>query len=143
MKTPLLIICLGCFVLSAMLCACSKPANTNQATSSEETNMNIVVSEKEDSVQAFSEQIASVIIETDGEAETEPAISASKADKSTATTHTTTSSSSLAYSSYEEEEKESDYWEERGKHSPNDNYLMGFDEDVDDVHDMEIYMEDY
>lgn len=29
------------------------------------------------------------------------------------------------------------------EHSPNDNYLMGFDEDVDDVHDMEIYMEDY
>jgi len=33
--------------------------------------------------------------------------------------------------------------EEKRKHSPNDNYLLGFDEDVDDVHDMEIYMEDY
>ena len=33
--------------------------------------------------------------------------------------------------------------EEKRKHSPNDNYLLGFDEDVDDVHDMELYMEDY
>ena len=38
---------------------------------------------------------------------------------------------------------EGDYWEEKRKHSPNDNYLLGFDEDVDDVHDMEIYIEDY
>ena len=41
------------------------------------------------------------------------------------------------------EEEPEDYWEEKRKHSPNDNYLLGFDEDVDDVHDMEIYMEDY
>ena len=33
--------------------------------------------------------------------------------------------------------------EEKRKHSPNDNYLLGFDEDVDDVHDMELYIEDY
>ena len=32
---------------------------------------------------------------------------------------------------------------EKRKHSPNDNYLLGFDEDVDDVHDMELYIEDY
>ena len=42
------------------------------------------------------------------------------------------------------EDSENDaYWEEQRKHSPNDNYLLGFDEDVDDVHDMEIYIEDY
>jgi len=35
------------------------------------------------------------------------------------------------------------YLEEQRKHSPNDNYLLGFDEDVDDVHDMELYIEDY
>lgn len=51
-------------------------------------------------------------------------------------------SSSYSTSSYESE-SEGDYWEEKRKHSPNDNYLLGFDEDVDDVHDMEIYMEDY
>ena len=43
-------------------------------------------------------------------------------------------------SSYTSDE---DYWEEKRRTSPNDNYLLGFDEDVDDVHDMEIYMEDY
>ena len=42
------------------------------------------------------------------------------------------------------ESQESDaYMEELRKHSPNDNYLLVFDEDVDDVHDMEIYIEDY
>ena len=51
-------------------------------------------------------------------------------------------SSSYSTSSYESE-SEGDYWEEKRKHSSNDNYLLGFDEDVDDVHDMEIYMEDY
>lgn len=55
---------------------------------------------------------------------------------------TYTSSSYRSSSSYESE-SEGDYWEEKRKHSPNDNYLLGFDEDVDDVHDMEIYMEDY
>ena len=51
-------------------------------------------------------------------------------------------SSSYSSSSYESE-SEGDYWEEKRKHSPNDNYLLGFDEDVDDVHDMELYIEDY
>ena len=52
-------------------------------------------------------------------------------------------SSSYSSSSSYESESESDYWEEKRKHSPNDNYLLGFDEDVDDVHDMELYIEDY
>ena len=52
------------------------------------------------------------------------------------------SNTSSSYSSYDSEES-SDYWEEKRKHSPNDNYLLGFDEDVDNVHDMELYMEDY
>lgn len=51
-------------------------------------------------------------------------------------------SNSYSNSSYESE-SEGSYWEEKRKTSPNDNYLLGFDEDVDDVHDMEIYMEDY
>lgn len=55
---------------------------------------------------------------------------------------TTYASSSYSSSSYESE-SEGDYWEEKRKHSPNDNYLLGFDEDVDDVHDMELYIEDY
>ena len=55
----------------------------------------------------------------------------------------TYASSSYSSSSSYESESEGDYWEEKRKHSPNDNYLLGFDEDVDDVHDMEIYMEDY
>ena len=54
----------------------------------------------------------------------------------------TYASRSYSSSSYESE-SEGDYWEEKRKHSPNDNYLLGFDEDVDDVHDMELYIEDY
>ena len=55
---------------------------------------------------------------------------------------TTYASSSYSSSSYESE-SEGDYWEDKRKTSPNDNYLLGFDEDVDDVHDMELYIEDY
>lgn len=41
------------------------------------------------------------------------------------------------------ENNESDtYLEELREHSPNENYLPGFDEDVDDVHDMELYFSD-
>ena len=58
-----------------------------------------------------------------------------------------TSHSSATYEDYSSDDYSSsyddDYWEEKSKTSPNDNYLLGFDEDVDDVHDMEIYMEDY
>lgn len=43
---------------------------------------------------------------------------------------------------YEESETDA-YWEEKRKHSPNDNYLLGFDEDIDDIHDMEVYIENY
>ena len=53
------------------------------------------------------------------------------------------SSSSYSSSYSDDSEEESDYWAEKRKHSPNDNYLLGFDEDVDDVHDMELYIEDY
>ncbi|MGM9838255.1 MAG: hypothetical protein ACI30A_07210 [Paludibacteraceae bacterium] len=46
------------------------------------------------------------------------------------------------YGSSSSDREKSDL-EKLREHSPNDNYLLGFDEDVDDVHDMEIYMEDY
>lgn len=55
----------------------------------------------------------------------------------------TTGSSYASFSDYSSSNDEGDYWEEKRKHSPNDNYLLGFDEDVDDVHDMELYIEDY
>ena len=59
-----------------------------------------------------------------------------------------TPKSSYSSRSYESsysssDESEGSYWEEKRKTSPNDNYLLGFDEDVDDVHDMELYIEDY
>ena len=52
------------------------------------------------------------------------------------------STGSFSYNSSNYENSEV-YWEDKRKHSPNDNYLLGFDEDVDDVHDMELYMDDY
>ena len=45
--------------------------------------------------------------------------------------------------SYDDEAEEGTYLDELRKHSPNDDYLLGFDEDVDDVHDVELYIEDY
>ena len=51
--------------------------------------------------------------------------------------------SASVYSGDPNSEEEGDYWSEKRKRSPNDNYLLGFDEDVDDVHDMELYIEDY
>ena len=47
------------------------------------------------------------------------------------------------YGDDDEAEEEGTYLEELRKHSPNDDYLLGFDEDVDDVHDVELYIEDY
>lgn len=45
--------------------------------------------------------------------------------------------------SYSSDDEKDDWWEEDTQQSPNDNYLLGFDDDVDDTHDMELYMEDY
>lgn len=59
------------------------------------------------------------------------------------TSHTTASSYASSSSSADYSLSDDDYWENKRKHSPNDNYLLGFDEDVDDVHDMELYIEDY
>lgn len=40
-------------------------------------------------------------------------------------------------------DEEDAWWEEDTQQSSDDNYLLGFDDDVDDTHDMELYMEDY
>lgn len=72
----------------------------------------------------------------------QPAIPVPTPSSSKETGSNSYSSSSYSSSPYESE-SEGDYWEEKRKHSPNDNYLLGFDEDVDDVHDMELYIEDY
>ena len=66
-----------------------------------------------------------------------------KPSSSLAPTKAITSKPTTNYQSSTYTTEPDEYWEEFKKHSPNDNYLLGFDEDVDDVHDMELYMEDY
>lgn len=68
---------------------------------------------------------------------------AAKKKQASATKKQPTKATDEATTSCEDGEESLVYWEELRKHSPNDNYLIGFDEDVDDVHDMEIYIEDY
>lgn len=93
-----------------------------------------------DTIEA-TEEIAEEVIEMEySEPESAPAPKPTSAPSRSSDSNSSSSSSSYYY---DEEEGEGDNWEERRKHSPNDNYLLGFDEDVGDVHDMEIYMEDY
>ena len=114
-------------ILAVVLTGCTKAQVTEQQTI-----------ESEDSTEAYSLEpeidTMNLVIEE------EPYIPVVAVDP--VVEKTTYASSSYSSSSYESE-SEGDYWEERRKTSPNDNYLLGFDEDVDDVHDMEIYMEDY
>ena len=113
-----------------MFVACSGPK-------SESTNNSVTEFQKEiDSVEVVLEEVLPLSEES--------SFNEAFPVQTTRTTTTTNSvSSSSSYSGYSSSDGEGDYWEETRKHSPNDNYLMGFDEDVDDVHDMEIYMEDY
>ena len=110
-----------------LLIACTKHQSTDQTTEQDS-----VVS----SVELVSDEADTTCVAAPEEVQQTPI------KEEQATTQRTPQSTSSSYSSYSEEES-SDYWEEKRKHSPNDNYLLGFDEDVDDVHDMELYMEDY
>ena len=103
--------------------------------------------------EAKKEQVETVVpieeeIDTDNLAvlaEEEPSPVAPAVTPARKETYSNNYSSSSSYSSSysDDSEEEGDYWSEKRKHSPNDNYLLGFDEDVDDVHDMELYIEDY
>ena len=113
--------------IAVVLTGCTKTQVTEQQTS-----------EPENSTEAYSLEpeidTMNLVIE---EKPYIPIVSADPTEDKAA--HKSNSYSSSSY----ESESEGSYWEEKRKTSPNDNYLLGFDEDVDDVHDMEIYMEDY
>lgn len=124
------IIVLSC---ACLLIACTKHQPSNQTT-------------EQDSVATSVELVSDEMDTTCAAIPEEPLQTPIKEEKATTQRQTPSSRSSQptssSYSSYSEEES-GDYWEEKRKHSPNDNYLLGFDEDVDDVHDMELYMDDY
>ena len=126
-------------ILSALtfaFCACMKQPKSAYETPLQDTLQEVVEAVDD-------EKEADVIVE---QVVTPEPIEAKPAQKKQTTAHSTathSSSSSSSYSSYNDDETETDYWDEFRKHSPNDNYLLGFDEDVDDVHDMELYIEDY
>ena len=119
----------ACFLLYACLCiGCSNTHDRKPACKSvapRDTALSVV-----DSTSA-----ENFIVE-------EPVVEVYVEDKPVVANQRQSSTSTSSHSNYSDESG-SDYWEEQRKHSPNDNYLLGFDEDVDDVHDMELYMEDY
>lgn len=115
-------------ILSVLLISCSKTQTTEQQSIDTMDSTDIYVSEPDfSSVNLVVEEIVGPV---------EPIFTPSSKE-----TTSSSYSSSSSYNFYSDES--GDYWEEKRKHSPNDNYLLGFDEDVDDVHDMELYMEDY
>ena len=127
MKTHTIILSL--FLMTFIGCTKSQ-TNEQPKTEAENTTEAYSPEPEFDSVNLFIEETV------------QPAIPVSTPSSSKETGSSSYSSSSYSSSPYESE-SEGDYWEEKRKHSPNDNYLLGFDEDVDDVHDMELYIEDY
>ena len=120
---------LGLFILVA----CSGPKPMNEEEAKEEKVETVVPVEKE----TDSDNLVALVVE-----EPSPVAHATTPARKESSSNNYSSSSSYS-SSYSDETEEGDYWSEKRKHSPNDNYLIGFDEDVDDVHDMELYIEDY
>ena len=121
---------LGLIILVA--CSGPKPATEDEAKK-EQVETVVPVEEEIDT-----DRLATLVVE-------EPSPVAPAVTPARKETYSNNYSSSSSYSSSysDDSEEEGDYWAEKRKHSPNDNYLLGFDEDVDDVHDMELYIEDY
>lgn len=115
-------------IACAIVCACVRN-DKQQEQQTENTTQKVFVPD----TAIVKEVVSDIVVEVE-----QPTVVESKPTKEKSTPRSNSYSSSSSYSS-----EESDYWEEKRKHSPNDNYLLGFDEDVDDIHDMELYMEDY
>lgn len=117
-------------IICAIVCACASSDKQQEQQIENTTQEEIVLD-----TAIVEEVVSDIVIEVE-----QPTVVESKPIKEKPVSRSNSySGSSSSYSCSEE----SDYWEEKRKHSPNDNYLLGFDEDVDDVHDMELYMEEY
>ena len=117
-------------ITCAIVCACARN-DKQQEQQTENTTQEVFVPD----TTVVEEVISDIVVEVE-----QPTVVESKPIKEKPVSRSSSYSGSSSSSS---SSGESDYWEETRKHSPNDNYLLGFDEDVDDVHDMELYMEDY
>jgi len=117
-------------ITCAFVCACASN-DKQQEQQTENTTQEVFVPD----TSIVEEVVSDIIVEVE-----QPTVVESKPVKEKPVSRSSSYSGSSSSSS---SSGESDYWEEKRKHSPNDNYLLGFDEDVDDVHDMELYMEDY
>lgn len=117
-------------ITCAIVCACARN-DKQQEQQTENTTQEVFVPD----TSIVEEVVSDIIVEVE-----QPTVVESKPVKEKPVSRSSSYSGSSSSSS---SSGESDYWEEKRKHSPNDNYLLGFDEDVDDVHDMELYMEDY
>lgn len=117
-------------IICAIVCACVKN-DKQQEQQTENTTQEVFVPD----TSAVEEVVSDIVVEVE-----QPTVVESKPIKEKPVSRSSSYSGSSSSSS---SSGEGDYWEEKRKHSPNDNYLLGFDEDVDDVHDMELYMDDY
>lgn len=144
MRYPvILILTAACFVI-----ACSKRPTTDQTAEQTTEQDSAVISVELNPVELTPDVQDSICAEAPKKATTsrpsqsKPSSTKANSTQSSAASTRSSQSNSSSYAS-DSEEQSDDYLEEIRKHSPNDNYLLGFDEDVDDVHDMEIYIEDY
>ena len=129
MKTKVLFFIL---LSTAVLVSCSKTRNAETQTKDDCTNVLHQPSATVDTTALLDDALPSAV---DSTAVLEEASSSSSR-------HANSSSCSSGYSNSYADDAD-DYEDELSSTSSNDNYLLGFDDDVDDEHDMEIYMEDY
>lgn len=133
MKTKIFILT----VLAVVVAACTKQKSQSATNQSATTT----ISQEVDSTMALDSMS---MVEAVQDAEPEPRTpSQAKPQYQTSSSAYSTSSTYSNDYYYEDDDEDEDFYDNLRKHSPNDNYLLGFDEDVDDIHDMEIYMEDY
>ena len=120
-------------IICATVCACAKSEKQQEQQTKNAAQEEIVPDNS-----AVEEVVLDIVEEVE-----QPMVVEDKPAKRKAVSQSNSYSESYSTSSSSSLNDAGDYWEEMRKHSPNDNYLLGFDEDVDDVHDMELYMEDY
>ena len=148
-------ICLSVCVFA--LTGCNKLARTSSnndeqtdtATAAQETITDTNNAQSQ-GVNSFDDEV----LEPESETDQTQSASSSSTKQSTSSQNSAKASSQQAsssrsslsqssYSSDNDDDDDADYYDNLRGHSPNDNYLIGFDEDVDDIHDMELYIEDY
>lgn len=131
-------------VLVLVSTGCRRTVSSEYESEKDTTYYPVQVVEPDTAVVEIDTMTSSTPIASEQEKNEKPVVEPKKQNQAKTSVE---SNNSSRYYEEEDDENESSssssYWDEVRKSSPNDNYLLGFDEDVDDVHDVEIYMEDY